>query len=233
MNSQMVAAEGHPFLTSGVTGIGGRIKVSPEDFRVEERPLYLPCGDGEHLYVRITKRGLSTPDLVLRLSSVLGVKAKSIGVAGLKDAQAVTTQMVSLHGSPEDKLSRMTDRRTAAVDGHPRAHTGTGCGKVIMQATRFMLKVRDVSADAATTVPEALRELQCRGVPNYFGPQRQGRRGLNYQTGAQLLTDPERRNRMGKSQRIWYLNAYQSYIFNQILAAALTGSTLSCWAIGL
>ena len=71
MNSQMVAAEGQPFLTSGLTGIGGRIKVSPEDFRVEERPLYLPCGDGEHLYVRITKRGLSTPDLVLRLSSVL------------------------------------------------------------------------------------------------------------------------------------------------------------------
>ena len=125
------------FSPPAMTAIGGRIKVSPEDFRVEERPLYLPCGDGEHLYVRITKRGLSTPDLVLRLSSVLGVKVKGIGVAGLKDAQAVTTQMVSLHGIPEDKLSRIRStnsccRWTSSGD------TGTGCGKAIMPATRFI-----------------------------------------------------------------------------------------------
>ena len=220
MDSQTVTAEEQPFLTSGVTGIGGRIKVSPEDFRVEERPLYLPCGDGEHLYVRITKRGLSTPDLVLRLSSVLGVKMKSIGVAGLKDAQAVTTQMVSLHGIPEDKLSRIhIDEHLLSMDilgrHRNRLRKGHHAGNT------FHVKVRDVSSDAATTVPEALRELQCRGVPNYFGPQRQGRRGLNYQTGAQLLADPERRNRMGKSQRIWYLNAYQSYIFNRLLGSRI------------
>ena len=39
-----------------------------------------------------------SPDLVRRLSSTLGVKAQAIGVAGLKDARAITTQMVSLQG---------------------------------------------------------------------------------------------------------------------------------------
>ena len=53
-----------PYLTAAVPAIGGRIRSSPEDFRVEERPLYLPCGEGEHLYIRVTKRGLSTPDLL-------------------------------------------------------------------------------------------------------------------------------------------------------------------------
>lgn len=216
----MIAAEGQPFLTSGVTGIGGRMKVSPEDFRVEERPLYLPCGAGEHLYVRITKRGLSTPDLVLRLSSELGVKVKGIGIAGLKDAQAVTTQMVSLHGIAEDELARIRpDEQLLSVEvlgrHRNRLRKGHHAGNT------FHVKVREVSPDAGAVVPEVLKELQERGVPNYFGPQRQGRRGLNYQTGAQLLTDPERRNRMGKSQRIWYLHAYQSYIFNRLLGSRI------------
>ena len=54
-----------PFLTAALPGIGGQMRTLPEDFNVEERPLYLPCGEGEHLYVKIGKRLLSTPDLVL------------------------------------------------------------------------------------------------------------------------------------------------------------------------
>ena len=96
-----------PFLTATVPGIGGQMRAIPEDFQVEERPLYLPCGEGEHLYIKIRKRLLSTPDLVLRLSSILGVKAQAIGVAGLKDARAVTTQMVSLFGVTTDRLDRL------------------------------------------------------------------------------------------------------------------------------
>ena len=93
-----------PYLTRAVAGIGGRIRSEPEDFRVDERPLYLPCGNGEHLYLRVTKRLLSTPDLVRRISSTLGVKVQGIGTAGLKDARAVTTQLVSLHGVPEERV---------------------------------------------------------------------------------------------------------------------------------
>src|SRR6476661_6602477 len=51
-----------PYLTGDLPGIGGQIRATPEDFQVDERPLYLPCGEGEHVYVTITKRNLSTPD---------------------------------------------------------------------------------------------------------------------------------------------------------------------------
>ena len=51
-----------PFLTATLPGIGGQMRVLPEDFQVEEQPLYLPCGEGEHLYVKVRKRLLSTPD---------------------------------------------------------------------------------------------------------------------------------------------------------------------------
>jgi len=40
-----------PYLTATVPGIGGRLRTEPEDFQVDERPLYLPSGEGEHLYI--------------------------------------------------------------------------------------------------------------------------------------------------------------------------------------
>ena len=52
-----------PFLTAILPGIGGQMRALPEDFQVEEHPLYLPCGEGEHLYIKIRKRLLSTPEI--------------------------------------------------------------------------------------------------------------------------------------------------------------------------
>ncbi len=206
-----------PFLTADIPGIGGRIRTVPEDFHVEERPLYLPCGEGEHLYVSITKRGLSTPDLVRRLSSSLGIKAQAIGVAGLKDARAVTTQMVSLQGIPSERLSGIKiDDRILSLEilgrHRNRLRTGHHAGN------HFRLTIRNVADHAAESVPAILQQLSTRGAPNYFGPQRQGKNGGNYEVGAALLHDAQRRERMNRAQRIWYLNAYQSFLFNRMLA---------------
>jgi tRNA pseudouridine13 synthase len=206
-----------PFLTGNIPGIGGRIRTVPEDFRVEERPLYLPCGEGEHLYVTVTKRGLSTPDLVRRLSSSLGIKAQAIGVAGLKDARAVTTQMVSLQGvRPEQVAGLKIDDMVLSLQvlgcHRNRLRTGHHSGN------HFRLVIRNVAGHAAEAVPVILQQLSTRGVPNYFGPQRQGKRGDNYEVGAALLHDARRREKMNRAQRIWYLNAYQSFLFNRMLA---------------
>ena len=206
-----------PFLTGNLPGIGGQIRTVPEDFQVEERPLYLPCGAGEHLYVTITKRGLSTPDMVRRLSSSLGIKAQAIGVAGLKDARAVTTQMVSLQGIHPEQISRLKIDETlltVQILGRHRNRLRTGHHS----GNRFRLVIRNVADHSAETVPAVLQQLRARGVPNYFGPQRQGKTGDNYQVGAALLQDVRRREKMNRATRIWYLNSYQSFLFNRILA---------------
>ena len=46
------------YLTADVPGLGGRIKARPEDFLVDEQPLYQPGGQGEHIYLYIEKRNL-------------------------------------------------------------------------------------------------------------------------------------------------------------------------------
>jgi tRNA pseudouridine13 synthase len=206
-----------PYLTASIPALGGRIRSTPEDFCVDERPLYLPCGEGEHLYIKITKRGLSTPDLVLRLSSQLHVKAQTIGVAGLKDAQAVTTQMVSLQGVKADAVAALaTDERLLSVEVLGRHRNRLRKGH--HAGTHFRLVVRDVREGSEDLLSRLFDELVRRGVPNYFGPQRQGRSGTNFQLGAELLQDAARRNKMPRSKRIWFMNAYQSYVFNQIVA---------------
>ena len=206
-----------PYLTASIPALGGRIRSTPEDFCVDERPLYLPCGDGEHLHIKITKRGLSTPDLVLRLSSQLHVKAQTIGVAGLKDAQAVTTQMVSLQGVKADAVAALaTDERLLSVEVLGRHRNRLRKGH--HAGNHFRLVVRDVREGSEDLLSRLFDELVRRGVPNYFGPQRQGRSGTNFQLGAELLQDAARRNKMPRSKRIWFMNAYQSYVFNQIVA---------------
>jgi tRNA pseudouridine13 synthase len=209
-----------PYLTAGISGIGGIIRHRPEDFCVEERPLYTPCGHGEHLYLRVTKRGLSTPQMVSHFASVLGVKAGCIGVAGLKDAQALTTQMMSVQGVHPDAIGRLkTDARVQAVEvlgrHRNRLRTGHHAGN------SFTLVVRHVNGHASASVPAVLETLSRRGVPNYFGPQRQGRDGMNYETGMALLHDARRRARMSRQQRLWFLHAYQSFLFNKVLAARI------------
>ncbi len=211
---------GLPFLTADVPGIGGTIRTLPEDFRVDEQPLYLPCGEGEHLYLRVSKRGLTTHQMVARFASTLGIKARCIGVAGLKDANAVTTQMVSVQGVAPDAIARLRpDDRILSVEllGRHRNRLRTGHHR----GNAFRLVVRGVHPGAATRVPAVLELLSRRGVPNYFGPQRQGRAGINYKVGAALLGDERRRAKVPKPQRLWYLHAYQSFLFNRVLASRI------------
>lgn len=215
--ARALSSESEPYLTGEFPGLGGQIRTTPDDFQVEEVPLYGPSGEGEHLYCRVTKRGLSTPDLVHRLSSALGIKAQAIGVAGFKDARAVTTQLLSLQGIPADHVARLQpDDRLLKIEvlgrHRNRLRTGHHAGN------RFRLVIRGVAENASETAPLVLNELTRRGVPNYFGPQRQGRKGDNYEIGAALLRDVSRRAKMSRHQRIWYLNSYQSYLFNRIVA---------------
>ena len=147
-----------PYLTASVPALGGRIRSTPDDFCVEERPLYLPCGEGEHLYIRVKKRGLSTPDLVLRLASQLHVKAQTIGVAGLKDAQAVTTQMLSLQGVKAETVAALpTDERllTLEVLGRHRNRLRKGHHA----GNHFRLVIRDVRERSEDSLQQLFDEL--------------------------------------------------------------------------
>ena len=76
---------------------GARIKERTGDFLVEELQLYDPCGEGEHLYLRIVKEGMTHHEMVDMLCKHFDVGTEAIGTAGMKDRVAVTHQTVSIH----------------------------------------------------------------------------------------------------------------------------------------
>ena len=84
------------FRTAHLPPITGAVRHEPEDFVVEEVPLYEPCGEGEHTYLWIEKRGVSTHAAIRLLGKALGRKEREFGYAGLKDARAVTRQFISI-----------------------------------------------------------------------------------------------------------------------------------------
>ena len=72
------------------------IKASPEDFIVEELPLYEPSGTGTHTWLWVEKRGVTTHAAARILAERLGKNPRDAGIAGLKDAHAVTRQWFGL-----------------------------------------------------------------------------------------------------------------------------------------
>src|SRR4051812_27828557 len=93
-----------PLLTEHLPGIGGRIKVFPEDFEVEEIPAYEPSGSGDFLYLWMEKRDMGAEFFVRQLAKRLGITPREIGTAGLKDRHAVTRQMVSVPAAVSERV---------------------------------------------------------------------------------------------------------------------------------
>jgi len=170
-----------PYLTRDFPGIGGTIKNRAQDFFVQEIPLYEPSGTGEHVYGEIQKINLTTFDAVNRIAQALGVSSRDIGFAGLKDARAVARQIISVPGTSEAALMgvRSDDLSVLWAARHTnKLRLGH------LKANRFAVKIRDVKATDVLKLKPAIDELQRRGMPNYFGEQRFGRRGDNDKLGA-------------------------------------------------
>lgn len=172
------------YLTASFLGTGGSLKETPEDFLVEELPLYTPCGEGEHLYLTVEKRGLTTFDLLQQLSRALKVPEREIGYAGLKDARATTRQTVSVTGvRPEQAMAlELAGVRILAARYHRnKLRLGHLAGN------RFEIRLRGVGEGALETALDVLNVLEQVGVPNLFGQQRYGSLGNSHLIGAALL----------------------------------------------
>jgi tRNA pseudouridine13 synthase len=163
---------------------GARIKERPGDFIVEELPLYEPSGEGEHLYLRIVKEGMSHHEMVDVLCAHFGVDAQAIGTAGMKDRQAVTGQTVSVHLPRKPELRSIQEPRIQVVWA---TWHGNKLRRGHLAGNRFSIRVRGVEPFRAPAAWRAIRALEARGVPNGFGPQRFGMRSNNHALGRMLL----------------------------------------------
>ena len=175
-----------PYLTQDIPGIGGQLKSRPEDFIVDEIPLYEPCGEGTHVYFRIEKRGIATMAAVREIARALDRSHRDIGYAGLKDADAVTTQTLSIEHIDPTRIEQLDLPRIRVVDV---SRHGNKLKLGHLRGNRFCIRVRGVDTSRVDEVRSVIETLVRRGVPNYFGAQRFGLRGDTWLIGRAMLMD--------------------------------------------
>ncbi len=176
------------YLTADTPGTGGRIKLRPGDFLVEEIPLYEACGQGEHLYLFLQKEGRTTTDVVRRLAKLFNVRRSDIGYAGLKDKHAITRQQFSIHlpRSGEDQKSLERIGFTGLKLIWAARHTNK-LRRGHLAGNRFTIQIREVDPAAVLPARRILDRLVADGVPNFVGEQRFGYRQNNHILGRLLL----------------------------------------------
>jgi len=198
----------------GLPPLGGRVRVAPEDFVVEEQLGFEPDGAGGHVLLSVEKRGANTGWVAAQLARAAGVPARDVGYSGQKDRHAVTRQAYSLPwpvSAPLDACLGFAGEgyRVLSAGRHgrklrPGSHRGN----------RFAIRIRDTDGDAGA-IDARLRVIAEEGVPNYFGPQRFGRgqsnllRARSWGQGGDAPTD--------RIQRGFALSAARSEIFNRMV----------------
>jgi tRNA pseudouridine13 synthase len=201
-----------PFDHSDLDAIGGHIGPEPEDFVVDEQPLYAASGQGDHWYVRLRKRGATTLELRSAVADAAGVNAGDVGYAGMKDKHAVTTQWLSVpvtRARPPEAWQLPVPFSLLEVSRHNnKLRVGHLAGN------RFTIRLVDVGAGAPERLDRFFERLAARGLTNYFGAQRFGSGQQNLEGALFAL----RRGRLGPragTRGKFLASVIQSEVFNR------------------
>lgn len=177
-------APGYRHLTSEERGIHFAFRERLEDFVVEELPEVLPAGHGDHTWIHIEKRGISTDEAARRLARALERPLASLRWSGRKDARAIARQWVSVPGlEPQRALeAAVPGLKVLGAARHPeRLRLGRTRGN------RFTLRLRRVPHAERPILERVCARVREEGLPNYYGEQRFGIAGRAHELGRLLV----------------------------------------------
>jgi tRNA pseudouridine13 synthase len=196
-----------------------KIKQKPEDFYVEEI-MDINLDGGDYTYFILEKNNLNTHDALKIIAKALRINDKRFNIAGIKDKNAITKQYVSVFKVKWERLERLKFKNIkirVLGKGSERLMLGQ------LKGNRFKIVVRNL-------------DKQKKGisfVENYFDEQRFG--GRNHLLGKALVKKEFRKavfmlrlnfnerdyigalRKLGRKMLRFYVNAYQSLLFNDFL----------------
>ncbi|WP_348612887.1 tRNA pseudouridine(13) synthase TruD [Halobaculum rarum] len=200
-------ATGVDYYVSDADGIGGRLRVAPEDFRVRERermdpePLDAHAGSYPFLLLRATLRRWDTNDFASALSKAMGASRERVSWAGTKDKHAVTTQLFTVRDAESEEIP---DLDGAEIEVLGRVGRDLTFGD--LAGNEFAIRVRETEGDADpitrdlrafaagddaadAELPDGDTSVEV-AVPNYFGHQRFGsHRPITHEVGLAAIRD--------------------------------------------
>lgn len=205
----------------------GRLKAEFADFIVREELGYPLTGEGEFVAVKVRKTNANTLFVGEQLAKFVGISAKNMSYAGLKDRHAVTEQWFCLHlagkETPDFSAFECEGVEILEVTRHNRKiRTGA------LEGNYFELLLRDV--EETDELKQRLNQLQAVGFPNYFTEQRFGRDGHNL-TQAQRWASGEISVK-DRKKRSFYLSAARSEVFNLVVSQRIADQQMQTVLLG-
>jgi tRNA pseudouridine13 synthase len=197
-------------------GPAGRaqLRAAPEDFLVQEWLGWEADGAGDHLLLKVRKRGANTLWVAKQLARLGKIDPRDVGFAGLKDRDAVAEQSFTLPARSaigESWLGVAGEGFEVIAAARHRRKLKRGA----LKGNDFTITLRAFSGDPVV-LAERLRAIAGAGVPNYFGPQRFGRDGGNLRTALAWFADGVAP--ADRWQRGFALSAARAAIFNAVVA---------------
>lgn len=217
-------------------------KQIPSDFIVKEKIHFANnlTGNGEHLWIYIKKSGVNTQFSIQCLAECVNIAVNDIGYSGLKDRQAVTYQWLSLRlpkvsdiAIIEQSLNeKMGDGEFVEIISHNWHNKKLMRG--VHNANEFNIWLRDVIGDK-TEIETALKAIQLKGFPNFFGEQRFGREENNLTQAThyaqKILKQKSPKKKLSHKESL-LISAMRSFIFNQILEKRVENKTWDKAVVG-
>src|SRR6185436_1881957 len=204
-------------------GPAGRaqLRAAPEDFLVQEWLGWEADGAGDHLLLKVRKRGANTLWIAKQLARLGKIDPRDVGFAGLKDRDAVAEQSFTVParsavGESWVGLSGEGFEVVACTRHRRKLKRGA------LKGNDFTITLRAFNGDP-TLLAQRLQSIAVGGVPNYFGPQRFGRDGGNLRTAFAWFADGVAPT--DRWQRSFALSASRAAIFNAVVARRVSDRT--------
>ena len=208
------------------------LKQIPEDFIVTEVSNIPVVDSGRYLYLHVTKKQKNTLDVVKEIARILHIKEREIGFAGSKDKNAVTEQVFSVPIVSKEKISSLNiDNATITIIGYGNKPISLGD----LEGNKFEITVRNLDTVTIEKVTH---------VVNYFDKQRFSTHNVDigraiikkeFNAATKLIDEHKVQQHLEQKPNDHigalrtlpirllrlYVNAYQSYLWNETVARYL------------
>ncbi len=215
-----------------------KLKQIPEDFIVEEIPLFEFKDKGKYTYFLLEKKEYNTERVIQNLSKYYNIPRKKFSYAGNKDKHAITKQYVSVKGKITNK--EFTDYSVRVV-GYGNEPISLGD----LKGNKFTITVRNIDK----------KPYQVISTINYFDDQRFGKCNLeigqailkkDFKKAANLIDLKEVKEHLKQNPNDnigaikktpfkilkLYVHAVQSYLWNELTAEYVKQKTKDYFEVG-
>ncbi len=196
--SETDRALGLEWYITDTEGIGGKLRQQLDDFIVNEilldgtvleastlQALDHKIRPGSWYWIVVEKRKIDTITVAYKIAKALDIDIDQVSYGGLKDTVALTVQIFSVSSNVDiSKINSICNDRVKILKIIRADHQFTTQD---IWGNRFIITIREVEKPSIEIINECLRQIESRGLPNYYGYQRFGLKRPNTHIIGKLL----------------------------------------------